>query len=69
MLEQLDRRILDFERSWWHLPGTKERAIVELLGMDVAAYYRRLRLLLDRGDAAEYDPLTVLRLRRWIGAA
>ena len=69
MLTAPDRRILDFERSWWLHPGPKERAIVDELGMDVATYYRRLRVLLDEDAAGLYDPLTVRRLRRWIGAA
>ena len=64
MLSIDDRRILDFERGWWRYPGPKESTIPDLLGMDVAAYYRRLRELIDATEADEYDPLTVRRLRR-----
>ena len=64
MLSIDDRRILDFERGWWRYPGPKESTIPDLLGMDAAAYYRRLRELVDAAEAAEYDPLTIRRLRR-----
>lgn len=68
VLAHIDRKILDLERTWFLIPGTKERAIVDELGMDAASYYRRLRDLLEEREAVSYDPLTVLRLRRWIGA-
>ena len=64
MLTDSDRRILDFERSWWLLPGPKDREITEVLGISSADYYRRLRKLLTDPDAYAYDPLTVRRLRR-----
>lgn len=64
MLSTHDRLILDFERGWWRYPGPKESTIPDLLGIDAAAYYRRLRELLEAREADEYDPLTVRRLRR-----
>ena len=59
-----DRAILDFERSWWQLPGTKEEAIRARLNMSATRYYRRLGELIEQPNAFVYDPLTVMRLRR-----
>lgn len=67
MLTSTDRQIIDFERCWWLLPGPKDRTIADVLGLAPDAYYARLRRLLDSADADAYDPLTVRRLRRWIG--
>jgi hypothetical protein len=63
-LSARDRAILDFERGWWRLPGSKERAIRDHLGMSSTRYYERLSALLDEPAAAAYDPLTVKRSRR-----
>jgi len=60
-----DRAILDFERSWWRLPGPKERAIRARLRMSATRYYRRLGELIELPAALAYDPLTVKRLRRY----
>lgn len=64
MLSSRERRVLDFERSWWTLPGPKDRDIHETLGFSSAIYYRVLRDVMDKPDALRYDPLTVRRLRR-----
>lgn len=64
MVSERDRRVLDFEGSWWLYPGPKDRAIREYLGMSATRYYQRLRRLMDEPDALAYDPLTVRRLRR-----
>lgn len=66
MLSTHDRLILDFERGWWRYPGPKESTIPDLLGIDAATYYQRLRELIDVHEAALYDPLTVRRLRRML---
>jgi hypothetical protein len=63
-LSQRDRAILDFERSWWTSPGSKEAAIRRRLGLSPASYYRLLAALIDDSSAAAYDPLVVRRLRR-----
>lgn len=68
MLTSTDRQIIDFERCWWLLPGPKDRTISDVLGLDPASYYARLRMLIDSSDADRYDPLTVRRLRRWVGS-
>jgi hypothetical protein len=57
-------RILAFERSWWRVPGAKEREILEIFGMAVTRYYQLLNELIDRPEAAEFDPVLVIRLRR-----
>lgn len=63
-ITDLDRAILDFERGWWTLPGPKEHAIREHLGLSATRYYKVLNGLLDSPDAVEYDPLLVRRLRQ-----
>lgn len=63
-LSDRDRAILDFERSWWTAPGSKERAIREQLSLSATRYYRLLAQLVDSREAEAYDPLVILRLRR-----
>jgi len=63
-LSELDLRILAFEQSWWRFPDAKERAILEVLGMPVTRYYQLLNALIDRPEAAQFDPVLVARLRR-----
>ncbi|MFW2339983.1 MAG: DUF3263 domain-containing protein [Acidimicrobiia bacterium] len=63
-LSSRDQAILDFERSWWLIPGPKDRAIKEHLDISATQYYRSLRRLSDDPEAALYDPLTVRRLQR-----
>ena len=62
-----DRRILDFERSWFLHPEPKDRSIGDVLGLTPTEYYDRLRDLMSTSDALAYDPLTVRRLRRMVG--
>lgn len=64
VLTSRERRVLDFERFWWTLPGPKDRDICEVLGLTSADYYRVLREVLSKPAALAYDPLTVKRLRR-----
>ncbi|MGH9048685.1 MAG: DUF3263 domain-containing protein [Acidimicrobiia bacterium] len=59
-----DRAILDFERGWWRLPGSKEAAIRQELAISGTRYYQLLSALLDDPAAMAYDPLTVKRARR-----
>jgi hypothetical protein len=63
-LSEHEMRILAFERSWWRQPGAKEREILEALGMPVTRYYQLLNDLIDRPEAAQFDPVLVARLRR-----
>jgi hypothetical protein len=64
-----DRALLDFERVWWQLPGRKNDAIRARFDMSSSSYYRALHTLADEPAAMEYDPMTVLRLRRRRGDA
>jgi len=59
-----EQAILDFERSWWTEPGTKETAILERFELSGSRYYRILGELLETPEAMQYDPLLVRRLRR-----
>ena len=63
-LEERSRAILDFERGWWQLAGSKELAIRSRLGLSAARYYQLLNRLIDSPDALRYDPMLVRRLRR-----
>ncbi len=63
-LNDRDRAILDFERSWWLEPGSKTAAIRTKLHLSPARYYQLLAALLASPDAHTYDPLLVRRLRR-----
>jgi Protein of unknown function (DUF3263) len=63
-LDERSRQILDFERSWWNMPGPKDRAIRQKLGLSSARYHQLLNGLIDRPDALAYDPMLVRRLRR-----
>lgn len=62
-ISDTDRAILDFERRWWTLPGPKELAIREHLGLSATRYYKALSELLESPDAVAYDPLVIRRLR------
>jgi Protein of unknown function (DUF3263) len=57
-LTEVDKRILVFESGWWRFPGAKEREILEVFG------YQLLNELIDRPEAAQFDPALVARLRR-----
>ncbi len=63
-LSERDRSILEFERSWWTLPGSKEGAIRARLGMSPTRYRQLLRVLVDSDEAETFDPLLIRRLRR-----
>jgi hypothetical protein len=63
-LNDLEVRILEFERSWWRYAGAKESAIKELFDMSAPRYYQLLNDLIDREDALLASPMLVKRLRR-----
>jgi hypothetical protein len=63
-LDAQDRRILDFERSWWKHAGVKEQAIKEHFEMSATRYYQILNELLEKPAALGYDPILVKRLKR-----
>ena len=64
LLSDQQRAVLDFEKSWWSLPGSKEAEIREQFGISSTRYYQELNALLDDEAALAYDPLLVKRLRR-----
>lgn len=63
-LTEREQAILDFERSWWTDPGSKEVGIRLRVGLSPTRYYQLLNILLDDSEAERYDPLVVRRLRR-----
>jgi hypothetical protein len=63
-LTELEMRILAFERSWWQSPGAKDREILDAFGISPTRYYQLLNELIDRPEAAQFDPALVARLRR-----
>ncbi len=64
VLSDRQRAMLDFERSWWQLPGPKESQIRVRFGLSGTTYYRAIAALVESRAAFAYDPLTILRLRR-----
>ena len=63
-LSDHERSILEFERAWWQLGVPKNVEIRKRFGMSTSTYYRALHALVERPDAFEFDPMTVLRLRK-----
>jgi hypothetical protein len=63
-LSAQDKRILDFERSWWKHAGVKEQAIKEHFDMSATRYYQILNEVLEKPEALSYDPILVKRLKR-----
>lgn len=63
-LSERDRSILEFERSWWALPGSKEGAIRARLGLSPTRYRQLLRALVESDEAEAVDPLLIRRLRK-----
>lgn len=60
----LDLRLLDFEREWWRHAGSKEAGVKEKFGISLSEYYERLNNLIDSEEALAVQPLLVKRLRR-----
>jgi Protein of unknown function (DUF3263) len=63
-LDELERRVLDFERAAWGLQIPKDRAIRETFGFSTTRYHQLLHRAVDRPAALAYDPMLVRRLRR-----
>jgi hypothetical protein len=63
-LSARDAAILDFEKQWWALSGTKESEIRERFELSAPRYYQLLNALIDTPEALAHDPLLVKRLRR-----
>lgn len=63
-LTSQERRILDFERTWWKHAGVKEQAIKDRFEMSATRYYQLLNEVLEKPEALAYDPILVKRLKR-----
>ena len=63
-LSERERAILEFEGSWWTVPGPKEAAIKARLGMSASRYREILAGLIDSPEAQTAAPLLIRRLRR-----
>jgi hypothetical protein len=64
VLDDLERRVLDFEREAWRLHIPKDRAIRQTFGFSTTRYHQLLHRAVDRPAALAYDPMLVRRLRR-----
>jgi hypothetical protein len=62
-LQERDLRILDFERRTWRSEGVKELEIRDSFAMSATRYYQLLNELIDRPEAAAFDPVLIKRLR------
>ena len=63
LLTELERGVLEFERTPWRYVGPKEARIRETLGVEPTRYYQVLNVLLDDERAFAYDPILVHNLR------
>jgi hypothetical protein len=63
-LSEQQAALLDFEKQWWALPGSKETEIRERFEISPTRYYQLLNALIDSETALAHDPLLVKRLRR-----
>ena len=63
-LTDLERAMLEFERSWWLGPLPRDVAVGETFALTVDEYDVRIDELIDSEAALEFDPLVVRRLRR-----
>lgn len=63
-LDERAAAILEFEKQWWSLAGTKEAEIRERFALSAPRYYQLLNDLIDTPEALAHDPLLVKRLRR-----
>lgn len=63
-LSEQQASLLEFEKQWWALPGSKESEIRERFDISPTRYYQLLNALIDSETALAHDPLLVKRLRR-----
>lgn len=63
-MTELEHQIMQFEARWWRLPGSKETAIRDELGMSATRFYQLLRDLAHREDVLAAYPVLTKRLRR-----
>ncbi|MCP3938703.1 MAG: DUF3263 domain-containing protein [Actinomycetia bacterium] len=63
-LSPRDEAILEFERTWWNEPGSKDEAVARRFLLTPAEYVDALDTLIDSECAVVHDPLVVRRLQR-----
>ncbi|RBP66363.1 uncharacterized protein DUF3263 [Brevibacterium sanguinis] len=63
-MNELERKVLDFEKRHPKYNGAKDDAIRQEFDMSATAYYQILNQLLDSPDALEAEPALINRLRR-----
>jgi hypothetical protein len=63
-MSQQQAAILDFEKNWWSLSGSKESEIRERFDLSPTRYYQLLNALIDTPEALQHEPLLVKRLLR-----
>ncbi|PKQ32238.1 MAG: DUF3263 domain-containing protein [Actinobacteria bacterium HGW-Actinobacteria-2] len=63
-LSEQQLALLDFEKNWWSLDGSKESEIRDRFDISPTRYYQLLNALIDSPDALAHDPLLIKRLRR-----
>lgn len=63
-LDELARRMLDFEREWASRVGAKDAAIRAEFSIPAARYYQMLYALIDSPVALRSDPVLIRRLQR-----
>ena len=63
-LTERDLAIIELERTWWSLGGSKESLIRERFDLSTSRYYDLLSNIVDSDEALRFDPLVIRRLRR-----
>ena len=63
-LTERDLAIIELERTWWSLGGSKESLIRERFDLSTSRYYDLLSDIVDSDEALRFDPLVIRRLRR-----
>jgi hypothetical protein len=63
-LTERERAVIDFERTWWALDGSRDVLIRDRFDCTPEAFALELDALVDSPDALAHDPLVVRRLRR-----
>lgn len=64
VMNELQQRVLEFEKQHPMYSGTKDDAIRTQFGMSATSYFQILTQLLDDPEALELEPVLVNRLRR-----
>ncbi|AYF97409.1 DUF3263 domain-containing protein [Protaetiibacter intestinalis] len=63
-VDELQLRVLEFERDWGARSGAKASAIRAEFDVAPARYYQMLSAIIDSPAALRHDPLLVRRLQR-----